>query len=436
MSEVAYPFFIFPLASEMLFVLSERLLAQNIPEIRLKRVLSELIKEIVSDTFVSSAYDPQCTPSVASLEPVFFRLANCTVMSLSEASMSRLVHLMTASIKFQLLSLACPTQMLPLVLRHIDKIAELADSAELKDRLDALASRFSDLARTVGYPGLAAARADILAVLQPAKVKVSVFLQTSRQAPDGTLLTRRSFVVGRTTPSLPGVVRHFDAAGVPLAPTTGVLAAFPHPHAPGGDAALPSEPLTQPSRNVPIWVTEPDFESLPDELATNVYIKPYPARTDLPRTSAPALTLTALLAAATAVGTAARFANGALQPPSASPLSRIDAHSAASPFSPRSPGSAAVNRVSTVSAFHQALGVVDLPELGDFGLAVDLDDAFGVEVSSGSPTARREPKVTAPSLAGFTKLSLVSAAVPGLQDDVAGSDEEEEDDLLAMMDAL
>eukprot|EP01027_Heterolobosea_sp_BB2_P013849 GEZU01019930.1.p1 GENE.GEZU01019930.1~~GEZU01019930.1.p1 ORF type:complete len:407 (+),score=81.48 GEZU01019930.1:82-1221(+) len=237
MSLNCMPFLIVNLGGEMLYILEQRLQAQNIPAEKSTKVLQDVTRAMFHEKFVNELFKPQALYSSASTREIFDRLAHSSIMRLSESSMDKLYDLITMGFKHQLLCSTYPEELLQITLNHLDSIRytdEVAYTRKLIIEKSASLSRHE----------FGLIKQNLCDFFQDKKVKVSLFLQNQIQNSDGTIVIPRG---GPIPPTFhhPGFVRYFkdgqevrtDHIDHPAA-----AAAAPEQH---GD---PLDPNTRPSQ--------------------------------------------------------------------------------------------------------------------------------------------------------------------------------------------
>jgi hypothetical protein len=79
------PFVIINLGGEMVYILEQRLRAQNIPPDKSVKVLHDVVRTMFSSKFVMEVFKPAAIYSTASTRQIFERLAHSSIMRLSES---------------------------------------------------------------------------------------------------------------------------------------------------------------------------------------------------------------------------------------------------------------------------------------------------------------------------------------------------------------
>uniref|UniRef100_A0A7S0S0V4 Protein OSCP1 n=1 Tax=Chlamydomonas leiostraca TaxID=1034604 RepID=A0A7S0S0V4_9CHLO len=212
MSLLAMPMIVVNLGCEMMFILEQRLKAQNIPPDKSGKVLNDVAKTMFDRQYVDKLFTPQELYSVPSVRKIFDRLAHSSIMRLSESSMDKLFDLMIMGWKYQLLCSTKMEGMVAVTSLHLAQIramlAPLPDSAAcvaLVQGVEALVHKT--------YGGLSLGqqhllRQTLLRFLQDRRVKVSLFLQEGIQ----------STATGRLVMPAPatqyaGTVTYYDGSG-------------------------------------------------------------------------------------------------------------------------------------------------------------------------------------------------------------------------------
>uniref|UniRef100_A0A3B4G7T7 OSCP1 n=1 Tax=Pundamilia nyererei TaxID=303518 RepID=A0A3B4G7T7_9CICH len=92
MSSRTLPLLFINLGGEMLYILDQRLRAQNIPADKAKKVMNDIITTMFNKKFLEELFKPQELYSKKALRTVFDRLAHASIMRLNQASMDKVRH--------------------------------------------------------------------------------------------------------------------------------------------------------------------------------------------------------------------------------------------------------------------------------------------------------------------------------------------------------
>lgn len=89
MAAFAMPMLIINMGGEMVYILAQRLQAQNVPLDKSKRVLQDVIRTMYNPMFIAELFRPQDVYSMQSTRQIFDRLAHSSIMRLNESSMDK-----------------------------------------------------------------------------------------------------------------------------------------------------------------------------------------------------------------------------------------------------------------------------------------------------------------------------------------------------------
>lgn len=73
------------LVAEMVFVLHQRLLAQNVAQAKSRRVLHDIVHAFTDETFLQEMFIPQRLCTTYTAKTIFRQLAHISVMKLNES---------------------------------------------------------------------------------------------------------------------------------------------------------------------------------------------------------------------------------------------------------------------------------------------------------------------------------------------------------------
>jgi hypothetical protein len=230
------------LGSEMLYILEQRLRAQNITSDKSVKVLHDVVKSMFDRTFVAELFKPQELYTQRSTRQIFDKLAHSSIMRLSASSMDKLYDLMTMGFKFQLVSCSSPQEVLTVTLTHLVTVRSYLtdpDVIALVDNFEAaLRTHFGGFTVGEWY----ALRQTLHRFLTNKQVKVSLFLQEGIQHSDGRIKLPSSREVDIALGAV-GAVRRYDVGGgsggggdcTQLEVAYGVKSQVPHPVPLGGN---------------------------------------------------------------------------------------------------------------------------------------------------------------------------------------------------------
>ena len=177
-------------SGEMVYILEQRLHAQNIPDKKSVRVLRDVVKTMYNPKFIRELFVPQKPQTMKQTLEVFNNLAHSSIMRLNESSMGKLFDLMTMGVKYQCMQCVCPTQYVQITLNHLESLKLIVSDDSVEKLLDAAAARCISLYSNMSLGTLYILKHTICDFFQDRRVKVSIFLQEQVQNNDGTFKIR------------------------------------------------------------------------------------------------------------------------------------------------------------------------------------------------------------------------------------------------------
>ncbi|MXQ80458.1 hypothetical protein E5288_WYG006145 [Bos mutus] len=213
MSMRTLPLLFLNLGGEMLYILDQRLRAQNIPGDKAHKVMNDIISTMFNQKFMDELFKPQELYSKKALRTVYDRLAHASIMRLNQASMDKLYDLMTMAFKYQVFLCPRPKDVLLVTLNHLDAIKGLIqDSPTILHQVDKTFRQLTDI-----YGGLSAGefqliRQTLLIFFQDLHIRVSIFLKDKVQNSSGRFVLPVSGPVPWGT-EVPGLIRTFNNKG-------------------------------------------------------------------------------------------------------------------------------------------------------------------------------------------------------------------------------
>lgn len=214
MSLKTLPILFLNLGGEMMYILDQRLRAQNIAEEKAKKVMHDILSTMLNKRFMDELFKPQDAYSKKAMRTVFDRLAHASIMRLNAASMDKLYDLMTMALKYQVSLSKQPYDVLMVTLNHMDAIREFARGNEailtqIENVYALIKENYENL--TIGQFQLI--RQTLLSFFQDMHIRVSIFLKDNVQTSNGRFILPKNGQVpwGSDTP---GAIRFFDDSGM------------------------------------------------------------------------------------------------------------------------------------------------------------------------------------------------------------------------------
>lgn len=197
----------------MLYVLDQRLRAQNIPGDKARKVLNDIISTMFNRKFMDELFKPQELYSKKALRTVYDRLAHASIMRLNQASMDKLYDLMTMAFKYQVLLCPRPKDVLLVTFNHLDAIKGFVqDSPTIIHQVDETFRQLSEVYGKLSEGEFQLIRQTLLNFFQDLHIRVSTFLKDKVQNSNGRFVLPVSGPVPWGT-EVPGVIRVFSVKG-------------------------------------------------------------------------------------------------------------------------------------------------------------------------------------------------------------------------------
>ncbi|KAG7393000.1 Protein oscp1 [Phytophthora pseudosyringae] len=210
-SLMTMPMLIVNMGAEMIYVLDQRLKAQNIPRDKSSKVLEDIVKTMHNETFMAELFKPHRMYSNVSTRQIFDRLAHSSIMRLNANSMDKLYDLMRMGFKYQVLSCASADELLQVTMNHLANTKNLVDSADVKRQVDETIQLTADSFGSMSPADFYMLKQFLCRFFQDTRIKVSLFLQNGIQGMDGTLAIHYEGFTA-TGGKVPGTIRYFDAS--------------------------------------------------------------------------------------------------------------------------------------------------------------------------------------------------------------------------------
>uniref|UniRef100_A0AAV2MAH6 Organic solute carrier partner 1 n=1 Tax=Knipowitschia caucasica TaxID=637954 RepID=A0AAV2MAH6_KNICA len=197
----------------MLYILDQRLRAQNIPVDKAKKVMNDIISTMFNKKFLEELFKPQELYSKKALRTVFDRLAHASIMRLNQASMDKLYDLMTMAFKYQVLLCSRPKDILLVSFNHMDAIKDFVnDSPSILSQVDETFRQLIEMYSSLSSGEFQLIRQTLLTFFQDMHIRVSIFLKDKVQNSNGRFVLSTSGPVPNGA-QVPGLIRIFSCAG-------------------------------------------------------------------------------------------------------------------------------------------------------------------------------------------------------------------------------
>lgn len=207
----AFPLLYFNMCSEMIYIIEQRLTAQNVEKARAAKVLVDITGAVFNASLVREVFRPHNAITFAILRSIFEKLAHSSIMRLNEPSMSKLFDLMVMVFKYQVFACPKPSDLLAISDNHLGSVEQMVTSNEkIRKTVHQIRDRFKAFYQPVDEISLSQVRYSILNFLRDIHTRVSIFLREGVQAIDGRFVINVENIRVECECQVPGVVRYFD----------------------------------------------------------------------------------------------------------------------------------------------------------------------------------------------------------------------------------
>ncbi|GAB6030388.1 Protein oscp1 [Chamberlinius hualienensis] len=212
MSARSLPIFFFNMGGEMMYILEQRLSAQNVPAIKAQKVLNDIISTMINKDFVKELFRPQDLYSKGALKSTFDKLAHASIMKLNASSVDKLYDLMSMAFKYQLYLCPRPSDLLFITLNHTDALKRMVGDQQIKEEIDHLNQLLIKTFMGFSEGEFQQIRHNLLNFFQDTHIRVSMFLRDNSQNPNGRFAILGIGQVPVDT-EIPGSIRLFNSDG-------------------------------------------------------------------------------------------------------------------------------------------------------------------------------------------------------------------------------
>ncbi|KAF0686613.1 Aste57867_21585 [Aphanomyces stellatus] len=206
------PMLLINMGGEMLYVLDQRLKAQNIAGDKSVKVLVDVVKTMYNTKFISELFKPHHMYTNLSTRQIFDRLAHSSIMRLNQSSMDKLYGLMRMGFKYNILACSSADQLVQVTMNHLRSIKEIVPSDEAIVLLEEAILLTANVYGTMSHGNFLLLKQSLCRFFQDVRIKVSLFLQSEIQNGDGSFVIRADGPTA-TGGDVPGTIRYYDKDG-------------------------------------------------------------------------------------------------------------------------------------------------------------------------------------------------------------------------------
>ncbi|XP_078486000.1 protein OSCP1-like [Ciona intestinalis] len=209
MASKALPILFYNLGGEMLYVLDQRLKAQNIAEDRSIQVIEEIVSTMFNPQLFKEMMKPQDLYSKQAMRNMFSKLVHSSIMRVNSESMEKLYDLMVMAVKYQVTQVPDPYSLLHVTLNHLDSVLKFIEGNSAI--LGKVHYVYNGLVKAYGSLSVfeyIQIRQCLLAFLQDINNKVSIYLTGKVQNEEGRFVIKKSGEVSKGS-DVPGTIQLF-----------------------------------------------------------------------------------------------------------------------------------------------------------------------------------------------------------------------------------
>ncbi|XP_049876224.1 protein OSCP1 [Pectinophora gossypiella] len=185
MSHFATPFIVVNLGCEMIYVVDQRLKAQNITLDKSERVLTDIVTVLLHPKLLDELFIPQPVATHTVIKQLLQDISATSIMKLDDYSMSKLWDLMTMIFKWQL-SVTTNQNIFDITRRHLKSVATIMPIYFSKFTIEQAMIRFEYLAQRFTDDDYKCLHNTMILWFSEYHTKISVLLRLGLQKKDGT----------------------------------------------------------------------------------------------------------------------------------------------------------------------------------------------------------------------------------------------------------
>ncbi|GJQ85478.1 hypothetical protein Trydic_g23901 [Trypoxylus dichotomus] len=183
-------FLLLNLGVEMVYVIAQRLNAQDVPLHRSALVLNQIVSTLVSKELISDVMKiPQPIYSREKFKNTISDIAQSSIMRLDPISMDKLWDLVTMVFKWQI---TVSTNLLKITQRHVSELENYTTSGEVLLQLRKVQTIVDNFGVLLNGDELLSLRNEIFEWLETSNVKVSLLLKMGLQNADGSFVVEKN----------------------------------------------------------------------------------------------------------------------------------------------------------------------------------------------------------------------------------------------------
>jgi len=180
-----FPLLYVNLSSEMLYIIEQRLQAQNIDAGKSSKVLNDILSTILNRKFLMDIFEPTTLWQHAAVKSLMEKIVHASIMRLGHQSFEKLYDLMVMAFKYQLFAAPGPESLLDITLRHLENLAPMTDDPEISLQVQHLQGLVINHYEKLSPWSWMQMRHLLLNYLHDYRTRVSIFLKKGLQSEAG-----------------------------------------------------------------------------------------------------------------------------------------------------------------------------------------------------------------------------------------------------------
>ena len=186
MAYTALPMLFYNLGGEMLYVLDQRLVAQNIATDKAVTVMYDITKAMFNFDSYKEMAKTQVLYSKDALKVIFKKIVHSSIMKVNTDSMDKLYDLMVMSVKYQILHCNTAKELFHVVLNHLDGAMEFVSSNTiLAESIKTIFCNLVEMYGSLTFTEYILLKQTLLCFMQGSNNKVSIYLSLEKQNDEG-----------------------------------------------------------------------------------------------------------------------------------------------------------------------------------------------------------------------------------------------------------
>ena len=197
----------------MLYVLDQRLVAQNITAEKADKVMCDVVNVMFDVDYFDEMAKPQITYSKEALRGIFKKIVHSSIMKINSESMEKLYDLMVMSVKYQILHCNTAQELLHITLNHLDAALEfVAAHVTITEKIKKIFHRLVEMYGNLTVGDYALTKQALLNFFQNSNNKVSVYLTLKQQNDKGRFVVLKEGEMPEGY-DVPGTIKLFRKVG-------------------------------------------------------------------------------------------------------------------------------------------------------------------------------------------------------------------------------